>query len=51
MIDFGDFGPDLGLHDQKGNPLGLYSQEIAGVSNALFFVENADVGMLETALR
>lgn len=51
MIDIGDFGPDLGLPDQNGNPLGLYSQEIAGISNALFFVENADVGMLETALR
>ena len=51
MIDIGDFGPDLGFPDQNGNPLGLYSQEIAGVSNALFFVENTDVGMLEKALR
>jgi Peroxiredoxin len=51
MIDIGDFGPDLGLPDQNGNPLGLYSQEIAGVSNALFFVANPDIGMLETALR
>ena len=40
MIDIGDFGPDLALADQHGKPHALYSQDIAGVTNAMFFVED-----------
>jgi len=50
MIDIGDFGPDLGLRDQHGNLRALYSQEIAGVSNALFFVEEKTQDGLRDAL-
>lgn len=50
MIDIGDFGPDLALKDQHGKPRALYSQDIAGVSNAMFFVEDASVeGLSEAA--
>ena len=50
MIDIGDFGPDLSLCDQHGNPRALYSQEIAGVSNAFFFIEDKTPDGLEKAL-
>jgi predicted 2-oxoglutarate/Fe(II)-dependent dioxygenase YbiX/peroxiredoxin len=50
MIDIGDFGPDLSLRDQHGNPRALYSQEIAGVSNAFFFIEDKTPDGLEKAL-
>ena len=50
MIDIGDFGPDLSLHDQHGNLRALYSQDIAGVSNALFFIDDKTQDGLEVAL-
>ena len=50
MIDIGDFGPDLGLRDQHGNVRALYSQDIAGVSNALFFVQDDTPEGLQAAL-
>ena len=50
MIDIGDFGPDLGLRDQHGNVRALYSQEIAGLTNALFFIEAASKEELSAAL-
>lgn len=50
MIDVGNFGPDISLPDQHGNARALYSQEIAGVSNPLFFVEDQTLDRLEKAL-
>lgn len=41
MIDVGDFGPDLALPDQHGRSRALYSQDIAGTNNVLFFIEEA----------
>ena len=48
MIDIGDFGPDLGLRDQHGNVRALYSQNIAGVSNALFFIQDDTADSFKT---
>ena len=50
MIDIGDFGPDLALRDRDGKQRALYSQDIAGVSNALFFVEDKTVDGLAEAV-
>ena len=50
MIDIGDFGPDLGLRDQHGNVRALYSQDIAGVSNAIFFIQDETTDGLQAAL-
>ena len=50
MIDIGDFGPDLALTDQHGKPYALYSHDIAGASNAMFFVEEASPAALEDAV-
>lgn len=50
MIDVGDFGPDLALPDQHGRSRALYSQDIAGTSNALFFVEEASTSALAAAI-
>lgn len=50
MIDVGDFGPDLTLEDQHGRRRALYSQDIAGTNNALFFVEETTAGGLAAAI-
>jgi hypothetical protein len=50
MIDIGDFGPDLGLVDQQGRPCALYSQHIAGVSNAMIFVQDTSADGLAAAV-
>ena len=50
MIDVGDFGPDLSLADQHGRTRALYSQDIAGKNNALFFVEEASASALAAAI-
>lgn len=49
MIDIGDFGPDLALRDRDGKQRALYSQDIAGVSNAMFFIEDQTVTGLADA--
>jgi len=50
MIDVGDFGPDLSLVDQHGRSRALYSQDIAGKNNAMFFVEEDSVSALAAAI-
>ena len=50
MIDIGDFGPDLGLVDEQGRLCALYSQHIAGVSNAMIFVQNRTADGLAAAV-
>jgi len=50
MIYIGNFGPDFGLRDQHGSLRALYSQEIAGVCNALFFIEDAGEAVLAEAI-
>jgi len=50
MIDIGDFGPDLALVDQQGSPCALYSQHIAGITNAMIFVRDRSAGGLAAAV-
>lgn len=50
MIDVGDFGPDLSLADQHGRGRALYSQDIAGTNNVLFFVTEPSAAALTTSI-
>lgn len=50
MIDVGDFGPDLSLADQHGRHRALYSQDIAGTCNAVFFVGEASTTALAASI-